>query len=354
MKRRIPALLCICVLLLAQLALSVSSIDLRGFMTTEFYTLDGGNVALPYRVYLPEGVEWSADGSYTAKAGEDYTLLIWLHDEDLRGDDNTAHISDEEKNVLLSATLTHLGEHCIVIAPQCPMGETWDSISSTLDGLLHSVYDATQRGSIGENTRVLLGGIGMGASYGYTFIGTKQNLVPIDAAYLIGGTCEAKASSTAFAGIDIYAFVASAEKDPDAKAVVALAAAVNEAAGETFRVTECEGVGHELWLPAFAEEAMLHAFLGLNTPAEEETTEPATESETETVSTPSVTEDTEKVQADPTVTDSDTEDTPSGVPDTDAAPTQLILIVCALVLVVVLVSLMQKEKNAGKKKKKRK
>ena len=97
MRHRILACL-LCMLLLCSLLVSpISAIDLRGAMMGESYTPDGGDVTLPYRIYLPDGVEWSADGAYTGSTDKIDTVLIWLHDEDLRGDDNTTHISDEDK-----------------------------------------------------------------------------------------------------------------------------------------------------------------------------------------------------------------------------------------------------------------
>ena len=357
MRHRILACL-LCMLLLCSLLVSpISAIDLRGAMMGESYTPDGGDVTLPYRIYLPDGVERSADGAYTGSTDKIDTVLIWLHDEDLRGDDNTTHISDEDKNVLLNTAVTDGGEHCIVIAPQCPMGETWDSVSRSLQALLASVRDDLKKSGIYENTRVLLSGIGMGASYAYTFIGTKQDTLPIDAAYLIGGSCIGQgAHYDEFAKTDLYAFV-SAEAEEDVTTLRSLVEGVQRRTERPCFAVEYSGASYELWLPAFADDALLYAFLDIVAINEEETTAPVTEEESteeETTAEPTVAEKELAETKAPTQSDEGTQSTEAQAPKgSSTSSMQLILIAAAIVLVIALVAFMRKDEKKKRRKKKR-
>lgn len=357
MRHRILACL-LCMLLLCSLFVSpISAIDLRGAMMGESYAADGGDMTLPYRIYLPDGVEWGADGAYAGSTDKIDTVLIWLHDEDLRGDDNTTQISDEDKNVLLNAAVTEGGEHCIVIAPQCPMGETWDSIAPAMKAFLLTVRDAMKKGGIYGDARVLLGGIGMGASYAYTLIGTEQNTLPIDAAYLIGGSCIGQgAHYDEFAKTDLYAFV-SAEAEEDVTALRSLVEGVQRRTDRPCSAIEYTGASYELWLPAFADDALLYAFLDITTVNEEETTVPVTEEESteeETTAAPVVTEKEPKETKAPTQSAQDTQSTEVQAPNgSSTSSMQLILIAAAIVLVIVLVAFMRKDKKKKRRKKKR-
>ena len=143
MNRVLP-LIFVLVLMLTVTALPVSAaIDLRGVREALAYqnTASSEPARLPYRVYLPDAiaaafpksadnvvpVEDEAPVDPDAPVDEDaptedapaietpvieipqdrkYGLLLWLHDEDLCGDDNVSHIANDAKNGLMNAFLT--------------------------------------------------------------------------------------------------------------------------------------------------------------------------------------------------------------------------------------------------------
>ncbi len=357
MIRRIISYLLCGVLLCALLAASTAAVDLRGFMTTEVYG-ENTSTALPYRIYLPSSVEKTAEGTYIGNTDADYALLIWLHDEDLRGEDGTAHISDDEKNGLLSACITddYRAEDVIIVAPQCPRGETWDSIAEPLNALLRSVKDGMETGGIYNEERVLLGGIGMGASYGYTLLSEQGEVLPVAAAYLIGGTCDAKEKDyAAYGGTDIYAFISEGGLYPT-DGIRDLSSTISQKENSTFTLTEYEGMGHEIWQSALAETAYLTAFLNTNASVgEAETTVPVTESEHITKAPAT---DVQGTDSSPAITENETtEETQSGTPKGSIAPIQLILIIAAVAITLFLIAFLQKDgqtKGKNGKKAKRK
>lgn len=79
-----------------------------------------GQYVMPYNLYLPANYD---------PAGPALPVVIFLHGAGERGTDNNAQVANY-LNGLISNTQGATGNRAIVIAPQCPQGQVWNSINS--------------------------------------------------------------------------------------------------------------------------------------------------------------------------------------------------------------------------------
>ncbi len=314
---RVLPLIFVLILMLTVTAIPVSAaIDLRGVMDAHAYqnTAISETAILPYRVYLPDAIaaafpksadnvviEDEAPVDEDAAPAEDgaadenapaadapvieiprdreYGLLIWLHDEDLCGDDNVSHISNDAKNGLISAFLTGgYAADYIILAPQCPRGTAWtDNGNLYLNLLLDLVKNHVMQLPIDED-RILIGGISMGATAGYELIEMQKDAgmpLTISAAYLVAGMTDFTISSDleakVFETTKVYAFLSENDTVTPPDSVRALADLVNTRYEDVqdFTYAVYPELGHEIWHQAFAEQALMDAFLATNAPAPE-------------------------------------------------------------------------------------
>ncbi|MCQ2431214.1 MAG: dienelactone hydrolase family protein [Clostridia bacterium] len=364
MKHKISAVL-LCVFLALTFVLSVSAVDLRGVMDAMQYpenpAADAETPALLYRIYLPASVEKhietieateetpaARNTTYTAPAGETYGLLLWLHDEDLRGDDNTAHIADDLKNGLINAFLNNAersGQY-IIIAPQCPAGTKWtDQNGALLDQITAFVTDFCAKNPIIDTGRILVGGISMGAEAGYAMIAKQgtAGALPFAAAFLVSGTCgdNWEQNKSAFQKTDIYAFVSDSDNLYSDEKVVSMAEAVNADGGHV-SIARYADMGHEIWGQAFLEDAYIKQFMDTNAPAPKPVeTEPV---ETEPVETePAVTEAPAPVETEAPA-ETEAQENPQKIPSlggieiTPALIAYVILAAACVIAVIMLIS----------------
>ena len=297
--------------LLVVSAIPVSAaIDLRGVMDMHAYqnTAISETAILPYRIYLPDAIAAafpkSADNAVIVPDGEDteapsgeeteteavndtpvieipqdreYGLLIWLHDEDCRGNDGVSHISDDAKNGLINTFLasSDYANNFIVIAPQCPQGTQWtDNDNLYLRLLIDLIQNHVMQIPIDED-RIFVSGISMGATAGYQLItmqGSDPSL-PVAAAYLVAGTCdyviENEEDAAVFGATKVYAFLSENDTVTPPDSVRAIADLINTTYDlpQDFTYAIYPEVGHEVWHQAFAEQGLLQAFMSTNAPA---------------------------------------------------------------------------------------
>ncbi len=317
LKQRAAAAM-IFLLLCMAFILPAAAVDLRGVMESGIYPeiVETDDETLQYRLYVPdtvtkytESVGEGEDGTshtvttYHSTSGETYGLLLWLHDEDLRGDDNTAHIADDAKNGLLNAFLNHAerAKQFIIVAPQCPAGKTW---ADMLPLVTAWVKDFQSQNHLLDEDRMFVAGISMGAAAGYTLIEDPD--FSVTAAFLVGGTCAAEVDAAAYQGTTVYAFISETDDAYSAAPVLAAAETVNQAGG-SFLLANYADIGHEIWGQAFSDEALVAQFMNINAPAPADVTEPVV---TEPVDTASETESL-PVETQPVET---------AAPETTAAP----------------------------------
>ena len=313
MKYRLSAALTAFLLLLSCLSLTVSAVDLRGVMDAMVFPenesdLAEGQTALQYRLYIPDTVERHTETSgdetprtvttYRSTADKTYGLLIWLHDEDSCGSDNTSQIANDAKNGLINAFLNNsaVNGEFIILAPQCPAGKTWLSggDDAPLDAVIRWIRNFQSHYHLFDPERIFVGGISMGAEAGYRLIRLQKNTaLPVSAAYLIGGTCEKDSTAEDYKDTVVCAVVSSDDPAYPSDAVTALADAVNTAGGE-FSLSGYEDMGHEIWGQAFREDALLSKFMSVNAPKSEPADDPIPDD---------TAADTEAVTAEPADTD---------------------------------------------------
>lgn len=385
-KLRVLPLLFALILMMVVTALPVSAaVDLRGVMDAHAYqnTAISETAILQYRVYLPDAIAAafpkSADNvvwdipadenaDETPAEGEDavtepvedapaieiprdreYGLLIWLHDEDLSGDDNVSQISNEAKNGLMNAFLTGTNaSEYIILAPQCPRGTTWTENGNLyLNLLLDLVKNHVMQLPIDEN-RILIGGISMGATAGYELIEMQVDagMIPISAAYLVAGTTDFAVGSDleakVFETTKVYAFLSENDTVTPPDSVRNLADLVNTKYEnvQDFTYAVYPELGHEIWHQAFAEQALMDAFLATNAPVEEPEPAPV-ESETEPVDTDIPVDDpivTAPVETEPVTDEVQTPPSIAGVEITSEMIAYVILAAAGIISVVLLIT----------------
>ena len=117
-------------LMLAPLCVvNAQDVDLLSAMTAETYTTVDKSTTMPYRMYVP--------ASYDAE--KNYSLLVYLHGEDGRGDDNASHISGNKlieriiagEFVSTDETEFNTKDEFIIIAPQCPQDAKWVDVKDS-------------------------------------------------------------------------------------------------------------------------------------------------------------------------------------------------------------------------------
>ncbi len=381
-KYRVLPLLFVLISMLIVTAMPVAAaVDLRGVMDAYMYQNPAisETAILPYRVYLPDAIAAAfpksadnvvvADPDAAPAEGEgadpapadpppaieiprdrEYGLLIWLHDEDLRGDDNASHIADEAKNGLLNAFLSGSNaSDYIILAPQCPKGSTWvDNDMLYLQLLLDLVKNHVMQLPI-DADRILIGGISMGATAGYELIEMQVDagMIPISAAYLVAGTTDFTIGSDleakVFERTKVYAFLSENDTVTPPDSVRALADLVNTRYEDVqdFTYAVYPELGHEIWHQAFAEQALMDAFLATNAPAPEVPTVPV-ETEPVPVETDAPVID-EPIETVPAETDAVTDEvqsplTVAGIEITSAMIAYFIMAAAGIISVVVLIT----------------
>ena len=379
--RVLPLLFVLISMLIVTAMPATAAVDLRGVMDAYMYQNPAisETAILPYRVYLPDAIAAAfpksadnvvvADPDAAPAEGEgadpapvdpppaieiprdrEYGLLIWLHDEDLRGDDNASHIADDAKNGLMNAFLSgSLSTDYIILAPQCPRGTTWTENNNLyLSLLLDLVQNHIMQLPIDQN-RILIGGISMGATAGYELIGLQVNdgMIPISAAYLVAGTTDFTITNDleakVFERTKVYAFLSENDTVTPPDSVRALADLVNTKYEDVqdFTYAVYPELGHEIWHQAFAEQALMDAFLATNAPAPEVPTVPV-ETEPLPVETDAPVTD-EPIETAPVETDAVTDEgqsplTVAGIEITSAMIAYVILAAAGIISVVLLIT----------------
>ena len=305
------ALLVITTVLVSVLSVPASAaVNLLSIMDAHAYANNAiaENTVLPYRIYLPDALTpyfpADADNASAADTQSDadansaetdeadapttpaaptepvpgdtaYGLLIWLHDEDCRGNDNVAQLSDETKNGLLDAVLSDAARagDTIILAPQCPAGTTWTDNQGVLLTLLCDLIQNHLSYLRIDASRIFVAGISMGATAGYHLIANQstENALPIAAAYLVAGTSndtvETEADAAPYLETAIYAFFSDNDTVTPSDTVRALADTLITTYHCPIRYAIYPDVGHEVWPQAFAEQELLNAFIATNAPA---------------------------------------------------------------------------------------
>lgn len=258
-KTRIPAALFSVLLLVTSLlfAFPASAVDLLGVMTAEvFAETEGEENTLRYRIYSPQ--------TLSAQAAENGCgILVFLHDEDCRGDDNVDHISDSAKTALLSAVLNDdmLNQSMLIIAPQCPSDSGWTSDNGKQLDLVSDLVRALCGNMKIDATRIGIVGVSDGASGAYALLARQNDAdaVVFSAAFLAAGTCVDPDAVDAYAKTKIFAVTSDDDPVTPSRSVDQFIASMD--GRDSVVYSRYTGAGHEVWVHAFTDETLVSPFL---------------------------------------------------------------------------------------------
>jgi predicted peptidase len=193
----------------------------------------GGKEALPYLQFLPEGYE---DGKHP--------LVIFLHGAGERGSD----LEMLKKHGPPETAMDGHGFPFILIAPQCPPGRWWnpDEVVSLTRELVKTLRV--------DPTRVHLTGLSMGGFGTWACLAKAPELYASGVPICGGGD---PATAEAIKGIPIWAFHGEKDQAVPVAKTREMEAALLKAGTKQFRATYYPEEGHESWIPAYNNPALL-------------------------------------------------------------------------------------------------
>jgi predicted peptidase len=208
---------------------------------------------MPYRLFVPPG--------YDAK--KKYPLVLWLHGSAGRGNDNLLQISGG--NTLGSHVWTTPENQskypAFVLAPQCPADVFWATRGdpdhdSAQEALVLEILAALEKEFSIDAKRLYISGQSMGGEGTWDLILRHPDIfaaaIPLCGFRFDGGPFNAKVVTK----VPIWAFQGLADEVVPAAEYRAVIEAVRAAGGKP-QYTEYPGVGHNVWLKAFAEPELL-------------------------------------------------------------------------------------------------
>ncbi len=208
---------------------------------------DSEGRTMPYRQFVPANYD----------KNKKYPLVLWLHGAGARGSDNEKQITEGNT---LGATIWTKPENqakypAFVVAPQCPIGEWWDSElkpSTQLLMVVELLKELQKQYSI-DADRLYVAGQSMGG-YGTWSIITEYPEMFAAAIPLCGGGNRSKAKN--LVNVPIWAFHGDADTAVNVSKSREMIEAIRSAGGNP-KYTEYKGVGHAVWHQAFAEPELL-------------------------------------------------------------------------------------------------
>ncbi|MBN2638231.1 MAG: prolyl oligopeptidase family serine peptidase [Bacteroidales bacterium] len=219
----------------------------------EVYTDNQGNTLL-YRILSP-------DYNLSRK----YPLVIFLHGSGERGNDNTAQL---KWGVMQFATDKAMSEHpAIVVAPQCPKGQTWADLQPDQNGemdlaehptkpmklVLELIHQLIKTMPV-DTTRIYITGLSMGGFGTYDAIEREPGLFA--AAVPVCGAGDSS-KATEIAKIPIWIFHGADDPVVPVQFSYDMAQALIKA-GAHPGLTIYPGVGHFSWVPAYSDPLMMN------------------------------------------------------------------------------------------------
>jgi len=214
---------------------------------------DADGKKLPYRLLQPMHVD----------PKEKYPLVVFLHGAGERGDDNEAQLRHGVREFLTPEN--RKDRPCFLIAPQCPAEQKWVDVDWAADShvqpkgpsapmrLVLGLIDQTRKDYPIDPKRIYVTGLSMGGFGTWDLLARRPDLFAA-AVPICGGGDETTAPK--IAKIPIWAFHGA--KDPTVKVgrTRAMIEALKKAGGEP-KYTEYPDAGHDSWVPAYKDAAMM-------------------------------------------------------------------------------------------------
>ena len=212
---------------------------------------------LPYRIYAP----------YIPDGDAKLPLVLFLHGSGNKGDDNLSQIAH---NPLLQVLLSpeNLAEYpCVVIAPQCPVGQRWVRGHGQYDlpGNTEVLMDLLEYIRIAYNTdpdRIYITGLSMGAFGAWGMLRAYPDYfaaaVPICGGWDLPDDLE---NAPRMKDTPIWVFHGALDDDVPVERSREMVQ-VLEAAGGSVKYTEYPDEGHACWDRAYHDPALLPWLFG--------------------------------------------------------------------------------------------
>ncbi len=206
-------------------------------------------VTMPYRLFIPESHE----------KGKKYPLVLWLHGGAGRGNDNLKQISGGNTmgSHIWTAPRNQLKNPCFVVAPQCPIGESWaspDPVTPTKQlRLVIELMQSLQKVFSLDAQRFYVAGQSMGG-FGTWAVISQYGAMFAAAIPICGGGNEAEAPK--LRKVPIWAFHGEKDAAVSVERTRNMIRAMKQAGGKA-KYTEYKGAGHAIWDQVFSEPDLL-------------------------------------------------------------------------------------------------
>ncbi|MCI0404725.1 MAG: dienelactone hydrolase family protein [candidate division Zixibacteria bacterium] len=218
-----------------------------GFQQRMYKSASGDS--LRYLLFVPK--------NYTPK--KYYPVVLWLHGRGARGNDLNALLSWGNKHgpLFFARPENQKNYPCFIVAPQCPPGELWagpwSHPSSRQEKLIVKMLKHLRSRYKIDSKRQYVVGISMGGFGAWDLIGRYPKTFAA-AMPMCGGGYPKRASR--LKNTAIWAFHGKKDEAVSPKRSREMVEAAKKSGAEV-RYTEYDGVGHEVWEPAFKEPELL-------------------------------------------------------------------------------------------------
>ena len=236
-SRLLSACFCLSTLMTVSLYADSPSPGALTKASAEVKSDQGATTTLNYFSYLPK----------TAKPGEGWPLLVFLHGAGERG----TNLDAIRKHGPPKLVGTHPAlESFFMIAPQCPQGRWWDTIA------VKDLIDQTVAKQPVDPKRIYITGISMGGFATWTLLKEHPGFMAAAVPICGGGD---PASASKFKSVPVWAFHGDKDEAVPVQRSIDMVDALKKVDGN-IKFTVYEGVGHDSWMRTF-ENPALYAWL---------------------------------------------------------------------------------------------
>lgn len=211
--------------------------------------VDKTGARLPYRLFVPLGYD----------SNRRYPLLLWLHGVDGRGSDNVRQLTHENQigTHFWITSAVQAKFPVFVLAPQCPMGESWSDPEFNQPGrpllLTVEILAKVQREFSIDPDRVYIAGQSMGGLGVWSLL---QMYTGKWAAAIVMSAYDTFSDVPAIARVPLWVFQGDADQSVPVDMVRSMMRQLKKAHAN-LRYTEYHKSDHEVWNKAFAEPELL-------------------------------------------------------------------------------------------------
>ena len=219
-------------------------------MEAKEYQSEDGTKNLKYRMYAPSSYNES----------NEYGLLVYFHDEEGKGNDNSSQLQNHNKTIYLEKIISKASykDKIFIIAPQCPIGENFSNVTdgkidATESNMMSLVSELIMHMCNTYNinlAKVLVTGVGSGATA--VFDAINRNVGLFAGAVAVGGTANVEDYEN-YALTSIWSFSSSNPVAIDNEDLYSTCDKL-ESVGAGIIRKEYEGLKDKAYIPAYQNE----------------------------------------------------------------------------------------------------